>query len=62
MAKFPIKMAVKQDGKTHPVGTELEFDEGEIASLVKSGVIDEPADKKPAGKQSAKATETEGKG
>lgn len=40
MAKFPIKMAVKQDGKTHLVGTELEFDEGEIASLVKSGVID----------------------
>lgn len=40
MAKFPIKMAVKQDGKTHPVGTELEFDEGEIASLVKSDVID----------------------
>jgi len=40
MAKFPIKMPVEQDGKTHPVGTELEFDEGEIASLVKSGVID----------------------
>lgn len=40
MAKFPIKMRVKQGGDIHPAGTELEFKASQIPALVKAGVID----------------------
>ena len=42
MTKYPIRMRVKQDGKIHAVGTNLEFPAGEIASLVANGVLDDP--------------------
>lgn len=45
MARFPILMPVKRAGKLHPVNTELDFEDHELASLKELGVID--ADQTP---------------